>query len=188
MRVSWLAVVLSIVTLTGCIDAAETPYRACEAAQAKGDVKAAVASCEAASSASPASKFGVLATEKRKQLQPALDKVLADEKAAAEKKAEADKIAAAQKAKAEAAAAAAAQAAAEERAKALRAKITKKYWDTEPDGGCTGKGLPPYKWDYTGGTYAEDRELAVADGCSAAHTYAENTSYCCPQKPITVGW
>lgn len=72
-----------------------------------------------------------------------------------------------------------------ERVKRLRSKVKKKYWDEEPDGECTGKGLPPYRWDYEGGTYAEDEEVARADGCRKLHRTVELQTYCCPTKPST---
>lgn len=74
-------------------------------------------------------------------------------------------------------------AAKERRVEQLRAKVKKKYWDSEPDSHCTGKGMPPYKWSYEGGTFAEDAEVARADGCTPAYGYAENTSFCCPAAP-----
>ena len=63
--------------------------------------------------------------------------------------------------------------------------MKRKYWDEDPDGQCTGKGLPPYRWDYEGGTYAEDAEVAAADGCKKLHTAVEIQTYCCPQKPLS---
>lgn len=66
----------------------------------------------------------------------------------------------------------------------LRRKISKKYWDEDPDSQCTGKGLPPYKWSYSGGTFAEDQEVAEGDGCRKLHQTVELQVYCCPQKPV----
>jgi len=68
------------------------------------------------------------------------------------------------------------------RIETLKEKVKKKYLDTEPDGLCTGKGLPPYRWDYEGGTYAEDEEVARAEECVPAFKEA-NVSFCCPKKP-----
>lgn len=70
------------------------------------------------------------------------------------------------------------------RIKSLRLKVKRKYWDDEPDGECTGKGLPPYRYSYEGGTYAEDEEVAVADGCRKLHGTVELQVYCCPTKPL----
>lgn len=71
---------------------------------------------------------------------------------------------------------------------ALRQKITKKYWANKPDGECTGKGLPPYRWDYEGGTYAEDQTVAEAEGCVKLHQTVELQTYCCPDAPQTSPW
>lgn len=174
----------------GCVDDAETMYRVCEGSLARGEVKAAASACDEAVKRSPASKFGKLATDKRKEIQPALDKVLGQEKAVADAKAAKD--AADQKARDETVAklaaenAAATKAAQDERARALRDKISKRYWSQEPDGTCTGNGDPAYRWTYEGGTFAEDAELAKAEGCVAAYSIASNTIFCCPQKPVTL--
>lgn len=174
----------------GCVDDAETMYRVCEGSMARGEVKAAASACDEAVRRSPASKFGQMASAKRKDLQPVLDLAIAKEKADADAKAAKD--AADQKARDEAAAklaaenAAATKAAQAERAKALRDKITKRYWSEETDGTCTGNGYPAYRWTYEGGTFAEDAELAKAEGCVAAYSIASNTIFCCPQKPVTL--
>jgi len=74
----------------------------------------------------------------------------------------------------------------------LRKRITKKYFDRDPDSICQGKGLPPYRWDYTGGTFAEDRTVALSDGCQTPHVEhgydvsGDQTDFCCPQAPR--GW
>jgi hypothetical protein len=73
---------------------------------------------------------------------------------------------------------------ADSRIKSLRLKVKRKYWDDEPDGECTGKGLPPYRYSYEGGTYAEDEEVAGADGCRKLHGTVELQDYCCPTKPL----
>jgi len=178
------AVFVGSLLAVGCNQAASRAYTECIGFEQQMKYVDAINACSSAVAADPEGKTGaaakakIVALEKRR-----------DEMAAAVNTAAAAKKAADEKAAAAAAVVAAAQAEANEaRLKTLRAKITKKYWGAEPDGGCTGKGLPPYKWDYEGGTFAEDRELAVADGCRPAFGFAENTSYCCPQKPITGGW
>lgn len=65
----------------------------------------------------------------------------------------------------------------------LREKVKRKYSGDEPDRECTGKGLPPFRWDYEGGTYAEDEQVAKADGCTKLHQTIELQVYCCPKRP-----
>jgi hypothetical protein len=67
----------------------------------------------------------------------------------------------------------------------LRRKVKRKYWSEEPDGQCTGKGFPPYRWDYEGGTFAEDEKVAKADGCTKLYQTQEIQTYCCPTRPVT---
>ncbi len=62
-------------------------------------------------------------------------------------------------------------------------KVRRRYWDEETDSECTGKGLPPYRWDYEGGTWAEDEEVAKADGCTKLHSVKQLQTYCCPKAP-----
>lgn len=69
------------------------------------------------------------------------------------------------------------------RIKTLKEKVKRRFWDEEPDGACTGKGLPAYRWSYEGGTFTEDREVAEADGCKALFPESSsNTTFCCPRK------
>lgn len=67
---------------------------------------------------------------------------------------------------------------------AAKLKVKRKSWGSSPDGDCTGKGLPPYRISYEGGTYDEDEMVAVADGCS--HLYERrntmnDSTFCCPK-------
>jgi membrane protein involved in colicin uptake len=106
------ALAIACVGGLGCVDDAETPYGVCAAEAAKGNTKAASSACEDAVKKSPASKYGKLAADKLKEVQPALDKILATEKKAkddADAKAAAEKRAAEDAAAKEAAAKKAAQ-------------------------------------------------------------------------------
>jgi hypothetical protein len=49
---------------------------------------------------------------------------------------------------------------------------------------CTGKGYPKYKREYEGGTYAEDQQVATADGCVKLYKTEELQTYCCPTVPF----
>lgn len=164
---------LGSLLIMGCEDKAEPRYNECVAFEAKGDVLKASIACEDAIKIDASSKSGKLAAEKLTALQPALEKRKKDADEQRKKDAE---IAKAQE-QAEATARA-------ERAQALRSKITRKHGGYEPDGTCTGKGLPPYWWEYTGGTFAEDAEVAAADGCSPKGQSRENTDFCCPKGPL----
>jgi hypothetical protein len=72
-------------SVVACVDEAETMYGVCEGSAKRGEVKAAASACDEAVKRSPTSKFGRLAADKRKEIQPALDKIAAAEKADAEK-------------------------------------------------------------------------------------------------------
>jgi len=62
MRASFiLGVVLVIGLTTSCQDKAEAPLAACKAAEAKGDLGAAVKACEQAANANPSSQSGLAA-------------------------------------------------------------------------------------------------------------------------------
>ena len=166
--------------LPGCKDKAKEPYAKCVQLDVAGDVKGAWDACNAAVAADPNSTSGKAATAKLAGMKA---KYQAWKKADDEKQARA----AEQRRKADEAAQQAAQAAAAQRMAQLKQKVSKKYWDAEPDSDCTGKGLPPYRWDYSGGTYAEDQEVAEGDGCTKLYQFVEIQDYCCPQKPNTFG-
>lgn len=159
--------VAALLGVAGCKDKAEPYYGECVVAEAKGDVLSAETACKRAIVFDSTSKSGKAAAEKLKTIQPAIDK-------ANKEKAEAD-----------AAAAKAAEAARLQRVATLKTKVQKRYWDEDTDGECTGKGLPPYRWSYEGGTYSEDREVAEADLCVKLHQTVELQVYCCPQRPVT---
>jgi hypothetical protein len=108
-----ITIVVVVGPMVACVDDAETPYGVCKTAAEKGDVKAAASACDDAMKKSPSSKYGKLAAAKRGEIQPALDKVLAQEKA------DAEKAAAAKKAADDAAAKAAAEQAEKDRKQAI---------------------------------------------------------------------
>lgn len=67
----------------------------------------------------------------------------------------------------------------------LRAKVTVKWWGFEKDGTCTGKGLPPYRKDYEGGTFDENERVAKHDGCKSpfqSRDDALRNTFCCPYE------
>ena len=160
-----LALLVAFLGVAGCKDKAEPYYSECVADEAKGDVLEAETACMRAIAFDATSKSGNAAAEKLKAMRPAIDtakKVKADADAAAAKAADAARV---------------------QHVAALKTKVQKRYWDEDTDGECTGKGLPPYRWSYEGGTYAEDREVAEADSCVKLHQSVELRVYCCPEKP-----
>jgi hypothetical protein len=171
---SMLVVVAS--TLVGCSDVAQPKYSECVAAEAKGDILAAAEACEAAVKADATSKSGKAAADKLKEMQPAVVK-------AKKNKADAEAKAAEERRKAEEAAAKARSEEAAKRISLLREKVkrTRFLGEEGPDGECVGKSLPPYRRQYEGGTYAEDDEVAFADGCKKLHRSVELRDYCCPK-------
>lgn len=65
----------------------------------------------------------------------------------------------------------------------LRQKVSVKWWGFEKDGQCTGKGLPPYRKDYEGGTFDENEKVAKYDGCVSpfqSRDDALRNTFCCP--------
>jgi hypothetical protein len=48
----------------------------------------------------------------------------------------------------------------------------------------SGQGAARYRWNYEGGTYAENAELAGINGCSKPFAPVEDVSFCCPMKPF----
>jgi hypothetical protein len=80
----------------------------------------------------------------------------------------------------------------EERTRMLRQKIRPKWGPfttpNEPDSRCVSEGKPPFMIHYTGSTYAENEELAYADGCVHAFHVSPNpgmqdeddNGFCCP--------
>jgi len=155
-------------------DKAEPKYQECVKYESAGDLIAAWAACQEAIKADSTSTHGKAAAERLIALKPKYDIAMA-QRARQQEAARQAELARSQEA---------------ERAKAarlaqLKERITRKYWDTEPDGVCTGKGMPPYKYDYTGGTFAENREVAYSEGCQSPYTSNDSTTFCCPKRPRT---
>jgi len=77
--------------------------------------------------------------------------------------------------------------AAQARAAAVaRAKVHRAYDGRDPDGQCQADGKPPYREDYTGGTYDENEMVALSDGC--VHLFERHSTrspndntFCCPR-------
>ncbi len=154
-------VVCSLVAMVagvGCAtDKAKANYEKCLAADKAGDLEAAWKACLAASWDDPKSPSGKAAAAKLEEMRPRRRQIEADQEAAASRKRAA-------------------------RVQTLRGKVTAKYAAPgDPDPICTGHGMPPYRWFYEGGTFAEDAEVATADGCQQLMT--ESTIFCCPRKP-----
>lgn len=173
---SGVAVLLVVAGVAGCADAAQPKYGECVTAEAQGDVVTAAKACEGAVAVDPNSTSGKAAAEKLAAMQPALTKAKAE-------KAERDAKAAAEKAKQDEADRQARAEATAARTASLRQRVKRKYDAPEPDSLCTGKGLPPYRWYYEGGSFDEDAEVASSDGCVAAFV-TNNTTFCCPKKPM----
>lgn len=173
-RFIWIGLLSTL--LIGCKDKAKEPYAKCLQLDAASDVRGAWEACNAAVAADPTSTSGKAATAKLAEMKPKYDawKQADDEKQAK---------AAEEKRKADEESAKAAREAEARRIASLKQKVTKKYYDKDPDSECTGKGLPAYRWDYAGGTFAEDQEVAEADGCRKLHQTVELQVYCCPKKP-----
>jgi hypothetical protein len=67
----------------------------------------------------------------------------------------------------------------------LRQKVSVKWWGTEKDGTCMGKGLPPYRKDYEGGTFDENEKVAKHDGCVSPFQSKDDAlrnTFCCPYE------
>lgn len=90
-RFAWFLLVL--MTLVGCQDKAEPSLNECSALETKGALVEAAAACETATAADPQSKAGKAAAERRKAMQPALDKLKAEEAAKKAEAAQAEAIA-----------------------------------------------------------------------------------------------
>ena len=86
-----LFVLTTTLVVTGCADKAQPKYDECVKLESSGDLKGAVAACEAAVAASPESKSGKAASDKVTTLKAAIKK---QEDAA---RAEAEKVAAAER-------------------------------------------------------------------------------------------
>jgi hypothetical protein len=153
-------------------DKAEPSYSECLKLEAADDLKGAVAACDAAMVADRDSKAGRAAAKKlpgllvglkRQQREAAAKAAEEQQRAEATRKAEWQAIA--------------------DRIQRLKEKVASKYRSSEPDSICTGKGMPPYRWDYSGGTFAENEEVATSEGCMKTFGVPESTSYCCPRRP-----
>ncbi|HEU4407787.1 MAG TPA: hypothetical protein VFS43_21160 [Polyangiaceae bacterium] len=174
-RVLLLALVLT--SAVACSDKARPAYERCVELHRGADIDGAWGACNEAVRADLASEAGRAAAAKLEEMKPAYQAKKAQDEAAAEKRRVEEEKAAAERA----AAAAEAQ---KKRVAALRAKVRPKWIGFDPDGDCTGKGLPPYRKAYEGGTYDEDELVAYADGCQHLFTRRNSMNdvyFCCPQ-------
>lgn len=161
-----MAVVLAAGSAAGCTDKAEPEYARCLDFEQRGELVLAARACEAAIKADSSSTAGKAAAAKLKSLQPALDAQRAADRRAYEDSQPSD------------------DGARRAKAASLRGKIRRKAWGSEPDAECSGKGLPPYRISYEGGTFEEDELVAEADGCT--HLFqkrgnANDSVFCCPR-------
>jgi hypothetical protein len=179
---SWVLViaVLVLVLLSGCQDKAKSSFDACVTAEAKEDWLLAVQSCQGATMLDPNSKSGKAAAEKLLSLKT---KLAAKDRADAEAQATKAKAAAERRA---------AEAVQQEAVLAvLKAKVHTSSLparlDYESDK-CVSDGKPPKGLEFSGGTYAENEQVALARGCVHAHYVSTQTgpdpsfnNYCCPK-------
>ena len=156
----------SMVFAAGCKDKAADDYAKCVQDDAQGDVHGAWLTCGYAVHDDPTSKSGVAAASKLVELKPKYDTWKVADDAQQAKEADQRRMLAAAK------------------LIEVRLRVQAKYFSEDPDSMCTGKGFPPYHWDYSGGTFAEDEEIAEADGCRALYSMGgQNTDFCCPKAP-----
>ena len=154
----------AVIMVASQTDKAEPEFIAARSLEKGDDVQKTVAAFESARAADPTSKCGKRAAEKLIELKPKYDAWKQAEDAR-QRQAEATRI------------------------QRMRIRVRRSYFSEEPDSSCTGKGLPPYHWDYSGGTYSEDDEVAAADGCRALYSMGgQNTDFCCPKSPSPLGF
>jgi hypothetical protein len=171
-------VALALGLATACADKAQPDYARCVQADTSGDLDAAWKACNDAIGADPASASGKAAAAKMAEMKPKYDKWREEQAQKAEAAAKIERAAAIERAQADEVARA--RAAAE-----LRRKV-RPAGDNEPDGECQAKGMPPYRNDYRGGTYEENEQVALADGC--VHLFERHmdrspndNTFCCPK-------
>lgn len=167
-RVLFIAAISSLF-VSGCNDKAKESYAKCIQLEVRREIKLAWIACNSAISEDPNSTSGKAAASKLVQMKPAYDAWISEEDAKRANEA-ANQRQRVQEAKAE-------------RLSLLRLKVHRKYGGDEPDSYCSEKGLPPYMWNYVGGTFLEDAEVSLSDGCKSAFGLSENTTFCCPDKP-----
>lgn len=67
----------------------------------------------------------------------------------------------------------------------LRKTVRIKWWGDEKDAQCVGKGLPPFRKDYEGGTFDENEKVALHDGCKSPFQTRDDSirnTFCCPHE------
>ena len=169
---NWVRLMATLgILLGGCTDKAKPDYATCVQARASGDIEGAWRACNDAIRADPSSTSGKAAATLLAEVKPDYDRRKAEHDAAQAKAAEEQR-----------------KVDADARARALvlaKQKVEAKFWDTDRDGECAGKGLPPYRKSYEGGTFQEDRLVAAADGCTSLFPDSNEpqlvTIFCCPR-------
>lgn len=151
-------VVGALALATACADKAQPDYAKCVQAQAVGKIGDALDACKAAISADPNSTSGKAAAAKLAEMRHKF------EVEAAEAQAELDSL--------------------KTDVTTLRRQV-KASGTSETDSECQAQGKPPYRNSYGGGTYDENEQVALADGCKhlfpfrGSHSPNDN-EFCCP--------
>ena len=175
----WIAAVVIVGAAGGLAwwrksDLADPGYTRCVEREAAGYVLQAAEACGDAVRADATSKAGLAAKTKLIELAPRV--------------AQARKVQAAQKE----AEARAAQEAAKDREAAQASALAEakrvvvgKYFGSRGrrDGSCTGKGLPPYRFEFEGGTYSQNALVATSARCVPLYPGSpiSMNDFCCPE-------
>lgn len=165
-----LLVVGTLTFLAACEDRAAPSLEVCMKAESSGDMAHALEMCRQAATLDPNSTAGKAAAAKIVDL----ERKTKEAQAAAEAATKIEQAAAIEQAKAD-----------EEARRALKRKI-RVAGDNEPDGECQAQGKPAFRNQYSGGTYAENEQVALGNGCVhlfAAHMdHSPNDNiFCCPK-------
>ena len=168
VAVALIGLVVVVVTAVAAsrADKAEPGFIVARALEKGGDLQKTITAFQNARAADPTSKCGKRAAEKLAELEPHYEAWKQANDASPAKDGERRRPA--QTAQVE----------------DMRRRV-KPDGESDPDSYCTGHGWPPYKFEYSGGTYAEDAQVAAADGCRPfPDTSGENTFFCCPKRGL----
>ena len=174
-----VAVVIASAAFFLAPDKARPNYDKCVQADTAGDIEGAWTTCYDAVGADPNSTSGKEAATMLGEMKPKYDAWKKDQEAKAAAAAGTQRKADEARRQAEAEARA-------DAIRALRRRVSAKYWGFDPDGNCQAEGKPPFRKDYEGGTYDENETVALGDGCvhlfQAHMTHSPNdNTFCCPK-------
>lgn len=164
--VQTIGVLMSLVCLGGCADKAKPAFSDCVLMELRDEILEARDACSAAITADPTSEAGKAAAQKLEEMKPRIEE-------AEREQAEAERL----RLKAE-------REREEARVAELRRKVS--YESRGIDSDCQSNGKPPRGRTYSGGTYRQNEEVALADGCVHQFpTYRHSKTllfndYCCP--------